>query len=392
MATPRFLRDVTDTRRVVQPSRANTRTAASSSCCRLSTVATERSVNRRSVGVDSAPVQPLEGILVVELARYLPGAYAGRELLRRGARVVRVEAPEGDLMRTGAPAWDEALRHGKESVVCALPEEAAFVRALCAAEPTLCSRAFAPASPLAWASGRPTSRPRWCTARSPASANGAHAARRPRPQLPGVGRHAGGHGAGLPPVQVADLAAGALTAVAEVLAALLRRGRTGVGGHVVVSMTHASHDLVAHRLGGDPLPRQLTGGLASLPRLRNGRRAMADGRGARAQVLRPPVRGRRLARARSAAVPVRTRARRRAREPFPAAAAGGLASALRRRGRLRGPVWTRAEAAAEFGSAPSGGDAPLGAHTEQWRRELGLAQPSAAGSAKRSGIRSSSFG
>ena len=68
---------------------------------------------------------------MVELARYLPGAYAGQELLRRGARVVRVEAPEGDHVRTGAPAWDEALRHGKESVVCALPEEAAFVRALC---------------------------------------------------------------------------------------------------------------------------------------------------------------------------------------------------------------------------------------------------------------------
>ena len=31
---------------------------------------------------------------MVELARYLPGAYAGRELLRLGARVVRVEAPQ----------------------------------------------------------------------------------------------------------------------------------------------------------------------------------------------------------------------------------------------------------------------------------------------------------
>ena len=68
---------------------------------------------------------------MVELARYLPGAYAGRELLRRGARVVRVEAPEGDPMRTGAPAWDEALRRGKESVVCALPEDSAFARAIC---------------------------------------------------------------------------------------------------------------------------------------------------------------------------------------------------------------------------------------------------------------------
>ena len=65
-----------------------------------------------------------------------------------------------------------------------------------------------------------------------------------------------------PPVQVADLAAGALGAVTEVLAALVRRERTGAGGHLVVSMTHGSHDLVAHRLGGEPVPRLLTGGLA----------------------------------------------------------------------------------------------------------------------------------
>src|SRR5207342_501795 len=30
----------------------------------------------------------------------------------------------------------------------------------------------------------------------------------------------------------------------------------------VVSMTHRSHDLVAHRLGGEPVQRMLTGGLA----------------------------------------------------------------------------------------------------------------------------------
>jgi alpha-methylacyl-CoA racemase len=66
----------------------------------------------------------------------------------------------------------------------------------------------------------------------------------------------------MPPVQVADLAAGALRAVTEILAALVRRQRTGEGARLVVSMTHNSHDLVAHRAGGDPLPRLLTGGLA----------------------------------------------------------------------------------------------------------------------------------
>ena len=37
-----------------------------------------------------------------------------------------------------------------------------------------------------------------------------------------------------------------------------------------------------------------------------------------------------------------------------------------------GPVWTRDEAALAFGSADTPVEVPLGAHTEAWRRELGL--------------------
>ncbi len=37
-----------------------------------------------------------------------------------------------------------------------------------------------------------------------------------------------------------------------------------------------------------------------------------------------------------------------------------------------GPVWTRDEAAAVFGSGDAPGELPLGAHTEAWRQELGL--------------------
>src|SRR6266511_1875273 len=66
---------------------------------------------------------PLAGLLVVDLTRYLPGAYAGRELLRLGARVARIEAPEGEPLRTTAPEWDDALNAGKESVVCDLKSE-----------------------------------------------------------------------------------------------------------------------------------------------------------------------------------------------------------------------------------------------------------------------------
>jgi crotonobetainyl-CoA:carnitine CoA-transferase CaiB-like acyl-CoA transferase len=62
----------------------------------------------------------------------------------------------------------------------------------------------------------------------------------------------------LPPIQIADLAAGAQTAVIEILAALLAGG----GARIVVSMTDASHRFVAHRLAGDPQPRLLAGGVA----------------------------------------------------------------------------------------------------------------------------------
>ena len=63
-------------------------------------------------------------------------------------------------------------------------------------------------------------------------------------------------------MQAADLGAGALAAVAEILAALLERERTGRGARLVVSMTHGSHRFVSHRVAGDPRPHLLTGGLA----------------------------------------------------------------------------------------------------------------------------------
>ena len=74
--------------------------------------------------------RPLEGKLVVDFTRYLPGAFAGAELLRLGARVVRVERAGGDPMRATAPEWHEELNGGKESVVADLPADAPFVRAL----------------------------------------------------------------------------------------------------------------------------------------------------------------------------------------------------------------------------------------------------------------------
>src|SRR5207249_11334343 len=75
-------------------------------------------------------MQALRGRLVIDLTRYLPGAFASSELQRLGARVVRLEQPGGDPMRLTAPDWHDRLNAGKESVVCELPREGDFARAL----------------------------------------------------------------------------------------------------------------------------------------------------------------------------------------------------------------------------------------------------------------------
>ena len=46
---------------------------------------------------------PLAQVVVADLTRYLPGPFAARELLRMGARVVKIEPPEGDPTATFAP-------------------------------------------------------------------------------------------------------------------------------------------------------------------------------------------------------------------------------------------------------------------------------------------------
>jgi alpha-methylacyl-CoA racemase len=208
-------------------------------------------------------MQPLSGMLVVDFSRYLPGAFASRELLELGARVVCVEPPGGDPMRASAPAWDAALRAGKDSLELDLKRDPApaleFLR-----EADIVLESFRPgvASRLGIGPEHVPERTVYC------SITGFG--------LGGRHEHRAGHdlnylgwaGAledtapALPPVQIADLAAGGLGAATKILAALLERDRTGKGSHVVVSMTHGSHRLVAHRLGGETVPRMLTGGLA----------------------------------------------------------------------------------------------------------------------------------
>ena len=228
-------------------------------------------------------MQALGGTLVVDFTRYLPGAFAARELRRLGARVVRVEQPGGDPMRQTAPEWHDALNAGTESVVCELPARRATSRGRCSNGPTWSSSRSGPGSPRAWASARPTRLRAPCTARSPGfgARRRARAARRATTSTTsGFAGLLEDTAPALPPVQAADLAAGALGAVTQVLAALLARERTGAGR--------------AHRRLDDArraaAARGLTGahaGVRVLLDLRVRRRPPPDGRCARAEVLRP---------------------------------------------------------------------------------------------------------
>lgn len=322
-------------------------------------------------------MQPLAGLLVVDLSRYLPGPYASRELLGLGARVVRVEPPEGDPLRRAAPAWHDALNAGKESVVCDLKRDPALAQALCERADVVLD-GFRPGVMEALGL-RPPEQAVWCS-------------------ITGFGedgRHAGraGHDlnylgwAGvladtapcLPPVPVADLAAGALGAVCRILAALLERERSGRGRRLVVSMTHGSHRLAAHRLGGEPVPRLLTGGLACYRMY-----ATADGRWLTVAALEP-----RFFRRLCQLLGLDGLADRQYDPASQEEIADALAAAFAARPLAEwlelldaedvcvGPVWTLEEAAAELRPPPrdevSQGRAPaLGEHTEAWRRELRL--------------------
>jgi len=203
-------------------------------------------------------VQPLAGIRVADLTRHLPGPFASRELLRLGAEVVKIEPPEGDPTATAAPGWYRALNHGKRLVTWDArtePPPAALLEADVVLE------GFRPG---VWARlGVELPETAILCSITGFGTDGPHAAQAGHDlNYLGYAGVLADTAPAVPPVQIADLAAGGQRAVIEILAALLERERTGRAGTIVVSMTHGSHQLVAHRLSGDPMPRLLTGGVA----------------------------------------------------------------------------------------------------------------------------------
>jgi alpha-methylacyl-CoA racemase len=204
-------------------------------------------------------MHPLAGLTVADLTRYLPGPFASRELLRLGARVVKIEPPEGDPSAAATPAAYKELNDGKEIVSWdARTEPPPAVLA----EADIVLEGFRPGVWERLGVGLPET-----TILCSITGFGAEGPRRldAGHDLNYLG-YAGvleDTAPALPPVQIADLGAGGQAAVIEVLAALLERARTGRGARIVVSMTHGSYRFVAHRLHGEPVTRRLlTGGTA----------------------------------------------------------------------------------------------------------------------------------
>jgi alpha-methylacyl-CoA racemase len=184
--------------------------------------------------------RPLAGILVVDFTRYTPGAFAGAELLRLGARVIRVERPAGDPMRVTSPEWYDRLNGGKEWADWEAGPDLM-------AEADVVLESFRPGVAAQLGIG-PDAAPEtavYCSITG-FGVGGPHEQRAGHDlNYQGWAGVLEPTAPALPPVQVADFAAGALGAVTEILAALLERARTGRGARIVVSMTHNAHKLAS---------------------------------------------------------------------------------------------------------------------------------------------------
>jgi alpha-methylacyl-CoA racemase len=203
-------------------------------------------------------VPPLAGTTVADLTRYLPGPFASRELQRLGAHVVKIEPPDGDPSRTASPGWYRALNEGKRVLTWDARNEPPPPELLGA---DIVLEGFRPGVWERLGVELPST-----TILCSITGFGADG---PRATQAGHDLNYLGYAGALadtapalPPVQIADLAAGAQGAVIEILAALLTRAQSGQGSRLSISMTHGSHQLVAHRLAGDPVERLLTGGVA----------------------------------------------------------------------------------------------------------------------------------
>ena len=201
-------------------------------------------------------MQPLADLLVLDFSTLLPGPLASLMLGEAGARVIRIERPEGEDMRRFPPAFGEtsapfaALNRGKRSLAIDLKGPDALARLTpLIAEADILIEQFRPGVMARLGFGFEALRainPRliYCSI----SGYGQEG-----PRAFDVGHDinyqaiggllgqslAAGSEPPLPPALVADIAGGTMPAVINILLALQARQRSGEGCHLDIAMTDA---------------------------------------------------------------------------------------------------------------------------------------------------------
>jgi len=187
---------------------------------------------------------PLEGTLVIDVTRLLPGGVLARQLLDLGARLIKIEEPgTGDPMRTVPPVVGgvgvgfATLLRGAESVCLDLTREEGQhrLRRLASSADVLVE-SFRPGTMRGWGLGYEALaavNPRlvWCSLSSFGRGESVRHRLAHDLNLIALTGALDAMGPGQPKIQLADVGAGMLAA-SSILAALLHRERTGRGGRV----------------------------------------------------------------------------------------------------------------------------------------------------------------
>jgi CoA:oxalate CoA-transferase len=224
---------------------------------------------------------PLAGLVVLDMSQFLSGPYCSLRLLDLGARVIKIERPDGgDLSRRlylsdteigGDSTIFHAINRGKESLAIDLKDEADLktLRGLVAKADVLIQN-FRPGVIERLGldyDHASTINPRLVYASISGYGEDGPWMKRPGQDLLAQARSGlmwlnGDEGQGPVPfgLAIADMLAGAACAQG-ILASLVRRGVTGKGGHVETSLLEALIDfqfevLTTHLNDGRRLPRR----------------------------------------------------------------------------------------------------------------------------------------
>ena len=218
---------------------------------------------------------PLSGITIVDLTRVLAGPYCTLVLSDLGARVIKVEHPDGDIARGLGPWFGDtsgyflSVNRGKESIVLDLKRDAdrALLHDLLAQADVLVEN-YRPGVMEKLGLGWETLRARYPRLIYAATSGFGHTGPyAPRAAFDLVAQGMGGLMSvtghpGSPPTRVGtsigDIAAGLFTAVG-INAALVHRARTGEGMKIDVAMLDSQvaiteNAIARHFAGDDPGP------------------------------------------------------------------------------------------------------------------------------------------